>query len=346
MILAGTVLAAFVASVISTGWVRRYAMSRALLDVPNARSSHFAPTPRGGGLAVVVVCFMAWTGTAVVGWSPAHVVGWLSVGSILVAGVGFLDDRGHVPVARRMLVHLAAAATIALASGGVQSLTFGDADIQLGVFGYLLAILGVTWVLNLYNFMDGIDGIAAVEAVSVSFGAAAILWLNGEIGFALLSAALGAASLGFLWWNWPPAKIFMGDVGSGFLGFVMASLALFTNESGALSLWVWLVLLGVFIVDATFTLLRRLIRRQRVYEAHRSHAYQRAAIAHNSHGKVTVGVLLINVLWLLPIAGLVAYGHLAGILGLIIAYVPLIFLVFFYRAGADTAETGFRVGEM
>jgi Fuc2NAc and GlcNAc transferase len=318
-----------------TGWVRRHAPALQLLDVPNDRSSHTRPTPRGGGLALATGCLLAWSLLAVLGVVPFGTVLPLCLGAAMVAGIGFLDDIRDVPAALRMLVHLLAAAIVSWAVGGLPSLELNGITVPLGAFGYLIAILGVAWALNLFNFMDGIDGIAASESATAAFGAAGLLWLGGATGLALLCTVLGAASVGFLVWNWPPAKIFMGDVGSGFLGFVLAALALCSHAAGALDIWAWLVLLGVFVVDATFTLLRRLLRRQRVYQAHRSHAYQHAASRYGSHAVVTRAVLAINVLWLLPIAAAVATGFVDGALAVAVAYLPLVGLAVYFRAGTD-----------
>jgi Fuc2NAc and GlcNAc transferase len=157
--------------------------------------------------------------------------------------------------------------------------------------------------MNLFNFMDGIDGIAATEATFVSWGGALLASMaavSSEVRWA--AVLLGAACLGFLRWNWPPARIFMGDVGSGYLGYVIAVLAVAATRENPAALWIWLILGGVFFVDATVTLLRRLLRGDRIYEAHRSHAYQWLARRWESHAKVTWAVLTVNVLWLLPCA--------------------------------------------
>jgi Fuc2NAc and GlcNAc transferase len=142
-----------------------------------------------------------------------------------------------------------------------------------------------------------------------------------------------AAVIGFLVWNFPPAKIFMGDAGSGFLGLMLGALALYSAHIEAVMLWVWMILLGIFIVDATFTLLRRLLRGEKVYEAHRSHAYQYASRTCGNHLTVTLAVLFINLFWLAPLSVAVALGAIGGALGLIIAYVPLLWLAWYFHAG-------------
>ena len=150
---------------------------------------------------------------------------------------------------------------------------------------------------------------------------------------ASLNLLMFAAVTGFLVWNFPPAKIFMGDAGSGFLGLMLGALALYSAHIEAVMLWVWLILLGIFIVDATFTLLRRLLRGEKVYEAHRSHAYQYASRQYGSHLSVTLSVLLINLFWLAPWSVAVALGAIGGAFGLIIAYVPILWLAWYFHAG-------------
>jgi len=189
-------------------------------------------------------------------------------------------------------------------------------------------------MLNLYNFMDGIDGIASVEAISACLGACLLYWLTGFDSLIWLPMLLAAAVLGFLFWNFPPARIFMGDAGSGFLGIILGILSVQAAWASSQLLWSWLILLGVFVVDATYTLIRRLLRGDRVYEAHRSHAYQFASRRFGRHLPVTLFVAAVNLFWLLPISVCVAYFGLAGALGLVIAYLPLIVMAVKFQAGA------------
>lgn len=305
--------------------VMHFALQRALLDIPNVRSSHSIPTLRGGGLAIAGVVL---AGGIIVGWLLAlpweFSLAWLS-GSLVIAAVGWQDDRYGVRPGKRALVHLAAAVAVTAALGGLPQIQFGARTLSWGLTGSVLAVVGIVWFLNLYNFMDGIDGIASVQAITMGGFGGALLWWQGESGLALLSFLVAAACTGFLWWNWMPAKIFMGDVGSGLLGFQLASLAVASERNASVPLVVWGILGGVFIVDATATLFRRVLNGERWYEAHRSHAYQRAVQSGFSHARVTTAVLLINVClgvmawfavihppWRLPIF-LVALGGLGGI---------------------------------
>jgi Fuc2NAc and GlcNAc transferase len=225
------------------------------------------------------------------------------LGGTAVALVGFLDDRGSLTARTRLVVHLAAAICALICLGGLPPIRIGGQVVALGWTGHVLAVLGIAWTTNLFNFMDGIDGIAACEAVFVAF-AGSLLGLvgGGSPGVATLGIVLAAACGGFLFWNWPPARVFLGDVGSGYLGYVIAVLALAAAGTNQIALWVWLTLGGVFFVDATVTLVRRLVRGERVHQAHRTHAYQWLARRWGSHRSVTIAVLMVNALWLLPCA--------------------------------------------
>lgn len=316
-----------------TGYLRRYALARSIIDIPNARSSHSVPTPRGGGVAIVLGFLIALPILYVNGDISGDILLALLGSGGGVAILGFLDDHGHIAARWRLLGHFSAAAWALFWLGGLPVISFFGVDLDLGWAGYFIAAFYLVWMLNLYNFMDGIDGIASIQAISVCLGACLVYWLSGHQDLIWLPLVLSMAVLGFLYWNFPPARIFMGDAGSGFLGIALGVLSLQAAWASTDFLWVWLILLGVFIIDATFTLLRRLLRGDKVYEAHRSHAYQFASRHVGSHLKVTLVVLAINLMWLLPIALCVALLGLNGVLGLLIAYLPLIYLALKFRAG-------------
>lgn len=265
--------------------------------------------------------------------TPALTIALL-VGGIGVAVVGFIDDHGHIPARWRLLAHFCCAAWI-LYWTGVPHYEWMGTTSDLGLAGIILAALYLVWTLNLYNFMDGIDGIAGIEAVTVGIGGTLVYWAAGMplTGIGGLPVLLAFAAAGFLVWNFPPARIFMGDVGSGFIGLMLGALSLQAAVSRPVLLWSWLVLLGVFIVDATITLICRLLRGERVYEAHRVHAYQHASRDIGAHRPVTLGIAAINVFWLIPWGMAVASGHVAGVVGLGIAYFPLVLLAWRFKAG-------------
>lgn len=317
-----------------TGWVRHYAMVR-LLDVPNARSSHSQPTPRGGGLGIVLVLLISGAFAFLNGLLSPSLAVALSA-AIPLAVIGFVDDHGDVPARWRFLIQLAGAAWAIYWIGGLEVLRVGPLELQLGVLGYPLGILVMVWMLNLFNFMDGIDGIEAVEVIFI--GLAAALLMGVGISFLVVPEmlpplAIAGATLGFLVWNWPPARIFMGDVGSGVLGFLLALLMLQSAVSGNLSVAIWVILSGVFLVDATVTLLIRLFRGERWYQAHRSHAYQHASRRLGSHRGVTLVVLAINVFWLLPMALFARLNPEHEIWVMLAALTPLAFVAIRLGAG-------------
>jgi Fuc2NAc and GlcNAc transferase len=300
----GLALLAFLVAVIGTDFVRRYALKRELLDIPNERSSHNRPTPRGGGLAIVLATMLPFVVLARAGMVDRNLLSALVVGGGAVAAVGYLDDRFRLSARIRLTVHFGAAIWALWQLGGLPTLQIFNHTVSPGPIGYAVGAMGIVWVLNLFNFMDGIDGIAASESSFIGLAAALLAWVAGDGIGAVFSSSLvlSAACFGFLVWNWPPAKIFMGDIGSGYLGFVIAVLAIAAARESPVALFVWLILGALFFADATVTLIRRLIRGERVYEAHRSHAYQVLARRWSSHRAVTIMVSLINLFVLLPIA--------------------------------------------
>jgi Fuc2NAc and GlcNAc transferase len=322
-----------------TALMRRYSLSRSLLDVPNDRSSHSVPTPRGGGGAIVLTFLGAVVGMFLGGVMPLALFFAVAGAGSMTAVIGFLDDHGHIAARWRLLAHFVAAVWAVCCLGGLPIISFYGFSLDISWIGSLLAVIYLVWMLNLYNFMDGIDGIAGVEAITVCFGGSLLFWASGFPEQAWPSVLLAACVAGFLCWNFPVAKIFMGDAGSGFLGVVLGILSLQAAWISSGVFWGWLILLGVFIVDATFTLLRRLVRGENVYEAHRSHAYQFASRRFGKHLPVTMAVGLINLFWLLPIAFCVVFYNLDGATALTAAYVPLILLAMKYQAGQAEVES-------
>lgn len=320
-------------SFLLTWCVYQYACSGNLMDLPNERSSHKFPTPRGGGVSIVF-CF-SLSLLVLLYW---HMIEWELMVAFLGAAfgtalLGFLDDHGHIAARWRLLGHFSAAAWALYWFDGLPPLTILGVEFDLKWGGDLLAAVYLVWILNLYNFMDGIDGIASIEAVCVCGGGALLYWSTGLPTLSFLPLCVVFSVLGFLLWNFPPARIFMGDAGSGFLGI---TLGLLTLQALSLDFYLfcgWLILLGVFITDATFTLIRRALSGERLYEAHRSHAYQYASRLYKSHLVVTLAVVAINLFWLLPLAILVGNHFLNEFFGLLLAYAPLVLLCVKYRAG-------------
>lgn len=322
------------ASWILTWVIRRYALAKNIIDHPNHRSSHSVPTPRGGGLAFVFVFLMILAYLYFQGVVINRQYVLIGAG-LFLALLGFLDDRGHIGAGWRLLGHFFASILALHWIDGMPPVHIVAWTIQAGFLLNCLAVLYLVWLLNLYNFMDGIDGLASIEAVCVCIGMAMIYAMTRHDALIALPLILSAAVLGFLYWNFPPARIFMGDAGSGFLGFILGILSIQAAKIDPQFFWSWLILLGVFIVDATLTLLCRLIRGKKIHEAHRTHAFQHAAVHYQSHLKVTLFVLGFNIIWLWPLAWIVGLGYLDGFLGVCIAYAPLLGLALKFKAGRD-----------
>ncbi|MGE3342202.1 MAG: glycosyltransferase family 4 protein [Vicinamibacterales bacterium] len=326
-------------SVSLTALARYYALAWEVLDIPTDRSSHHTPTPRGGGVGIALAF---WFGCAVLLWRGHLDAGVAAAfaGAIAVAAVGLADDFSHVAPPWRLLVHASAAAWALAWLGGLPPLTVFGAVVNLGWLGHVLALIYLVWLINLYNFMDGIDGIASVEATTVGLGAVLLHGLLPSAdGDGMLPAVLAFAAAGFLWWNWPPARIFMGDVGSGFLGLTLGTMSIQSGWQAPELFWSWLILLGVFVVDSTVTLLRRLCAGSRLFEPHRTHAYQHIARRAPGHRRIVVMVAAINLVWLLPVATAVAIAWIDGFAGVVVAYAPLVWVAFKFNAG----EAGGRV---
>lgn len=333
MIYLWLVPAVAVLSFLLTGALRRYALARSIIDIPNARSSHTIPTPRGGGVAIVVTFLASLPVFGMFGLVPWQQLIAVGGAGALLAVIGFMDDHGHIAARWRLLGHFGAGIWALVWLGGFPPVTLFGISLELHWFGHILAAIYLVWLLNLYNFMDGIDGIASVEALCACLGACLLYGLSGAPALIWGPLILAAAVVGFLYWNFPPARIFMGDAGSGFLGIALGVLSLQAAWVSSDLFWAWVILLGVFIVDATFTLIRRLLRGDKVYEAHRSHAYQFASRRFGKHLPVTLAVGAINLFWLLPVAYSVTQLGLDGAWGIIIAYVPLIILALKFHAG-------------
>lgn len=267
------------------------------MDIPNERSSHTRPTPRGGGLIIVLVSLSAYaiyTNLHAQNFSAAYFCG-----AIIIASISWFDDLYSISTLWRFVVHLIAALIVVVFLGEFQSLNipFWGA-IKFGFYGKILTVLWIVWLTNAYNFMDGIDGLAGSQALTAGVGwliAGSILGLE-TVGF--YGGVIAFSSLGFLIHNWHPAKIFMGDVGSAFLGYTFAVIPLLSRtenwEIGS-DLWIVAILLvWLFIFDTILTITRRIFKREKIWTAHRQHIYQRFVEMGLSQVKVTVLYVLIS----------------------------------------------------
>lgn len=278
MILSVVFLASLIGTRLILAWLRR----RQIMDHPNERSSHSLPTPRGGGLAVISVVILAW---AYVG--PPGILAVLAPAAGL-AVVSWLDDLKGLPAWGRLAAQIVAVAAV-LAFWPLERGPFLGGLLP-DFLDTLAAGLLWVWFINLYNFMDGIDGITGVETVTLGTGAALVASVAGlNVEAFLCAATIAAAAMGFLWWNWSPARIFLGDVGSVPLGFLLGGLMLYLASRG--QPLAALVLPAYYLADATITLIRRALRRERVWQAHREHFYQKAVDGGRSHASVSLEVL-------------------------------------------------------
>jgi Fuc2NAc and GlcNAc transferase len=323
------VLGILVSSYLLTYFVRSYTIKQQILDIPNERSSHTVVTPRGGGLAIAATFIFSLLFIAAFGIVSINIAAALAGGGLMIAAIGWIDDKNNVSPRLRLIVHFLAAIWALYWLGGFTRMDMGVTVAHLGWAGTIIAAVGIVWLINLYNFMDGIDGIAGIEAISVALCAGLLLFWAGSMGLAWVCIILALAAGGFLIWNWPPARIFMGDVGSGFLGYIFAVLAMVSDKSSSVPLIIWLMLLGVFIADATITLFKRLVRGEKLSQPHRIHVYQLAIQAGYSHKQVTMTVLCINILLGMAAIAAVQYrGYLLWIvLGTFILLTVLHFLL-------------------
>ena len=324
----------FLGSAILTGLFRWVAQEIRLIAVPVSRSAHSKPIPVGGGVLIVALILLVVVYCYSTEQIPAHEFAALMAG-IVIACIGILDDIRQLNIRWRISAQFLASAYVVYCLGDVPAIDFGFFSSPESILLNVLAMFALVWLLNLYNFMDGIDGIAATELISINLVSIVIV-LNNDVILTHLSASLAAAAAGFLLWNWAPAKIFMGDVGSSFIGFTLGVMALLSLFHGSMTVWTWVLLLGVFIVDATFTLFVRVRSKQRWYEGHASHAYQNAARHYKSHAKVTITVMLINVFWLGPLAWLSIQHPKMGLVITLVGLIPLLLLARRFGAGRES----------
>ncbi len=285
----------FAASLAGTRLILRVLRDRAILDHPNKRSSHLTPTPKGGGIAVIPCIIAAWLMTAW-GTEAAAITLSVSAAALALAGLSWFDDlRDMSPIWRLGAQGLAVALVLSspFSDPFFAGLFFGGL-VPAGVDVVLAGLLWV-WFINLFNFMDGIDGLAGVEAACIGFGIALVSVAAGLPDvFGTFGIAIAAASLGFLIWNWHPAKIFLGDIGSVPLGFLLGWLLLWLAANGQ---WAAALILPLYyLADATITLARRGVRGEKVWRAHRQHFYQHAVRHGFDHGQVVRHVLFVDLI--------------------------------------------------
>lgn len=348
-------ISGFLLTTILTLLALRYSQNN-LLDKPNKRSSHNISTPTGGGISMVLVSLVGLLILyhleliALINWIP------LLLSALVLSLVSYYDDHLSISVKVRIVVHIICSVVILIFFTKFPSINVGFIQIDSEVLRFLFGILLITWLLNLFNFMDGTDGLVSVEALFTHFSILLFIFfvsfeekvtsLRLFNEYLLLSLLLISSILGFLIWNWPKAKIFMGDVGSSFLGLFTAALGIFVVNLGWINIWTFLILLGAFISDSTVTLIVRIFTKQKWHAAHNSHTYQKIAYALESiykkdkdlsrtlsHRYLCYLLTLLNILWLAPLALLSLFFEEKGLFILVIAYAPLLYISYKYKAG-------------
>lgn len=275
-------------SFILTYFIKNYAIKKSLVAAVNERSSHTVPTPHGGGIAIAISWFIGLIYLYATAQIESTLFWALSLG-LVISVVSFFDDLFELSPKVRLVVQSGVAITSLLIIGGLDSITFGIFEVTNIFLTNIFAFLLIVWFINLTNFIDGINGYVGSEFVFLSVAG---LILFGGSHFGVLAVAV----LGFLYWNWNQAKIFMGDVGSTLLGYTIAIFTLYYANIESSNLWIWIILFGLFWFDATVTLLRRKLNGEQLSQAHKKHAYQRLTQANWSHYKVTNYAIVVNIL--------------------------------------------------
>ncbi len=321
----------------SVGNLRHWA-ERRLLALPNERSSHTMPTPSGGGAAIVLPALFGVMIFALLRNQLSPELWILLLGGLGVAGISWMDDLYTIANRTRFAIHLASALLVVVGIGMMGRVALPLlGEVSLGWLGFAITLVWIVGMINAYNFMDGIDGMAGSQAVIAGLAWSLFgYWLENEMIMAL-GLVLSASSLGFLGYNWPPARIFMGDVGSAFLGYSFAVLGVLASQQHPRMACIALLIVWPFVFDTLFTVVRRWSRGENIFVAHRSHLYQRLVIAGHSHRTVTLlyaGLALIGVLlsmgWYRGVAGC-AVAILGGIPALAIG---LWIIVMYYETKA------------
>lgn len=281
----------FCAAFVGVDLYRRWGVRNQILAIPNERSSHSEPTPHGAGLVIVIICLFSYIPITLFILGPSAISWGYFIGASMIALISFLDDISTIPFFWRLLVHSIAAVLLIVDLETWHGITMLG-NIHLGVFGYVLTFMWIVWMVNGYNFMDGIDGLAGLQSVIAGMGWVLLSRILDMQSIYFLCVVIAASSLGFLFQNLSRSKIFMGDVGSAFLGFTFAALPLMGRELAVKSpdllpiaavLFVWF-----FLFDSIVTILRRLVRGEKIWVAHREHLFQRLVSSGYTHRQVTV----------------------------------------------------------
>lgn len=292
--------------------VRKIALKKSIVDIPNERSSHIIPTPRGGGLAIVVTWYIGISYFAIFGIIENNLFRALLSGILLVI-VGLLDDLFDLKPVYRIIAQILTVIIALFFLGGLKFIELGFFRIDYPFILTIIAFIGIIWFINLFNFLDGIDGYASMQAIFLS---SVFFYFTSSNHYMILAASVA----GFLIWNWQPAKIFMGDVGSTLLGFNFGIFAVYEQNAENVPIISFLAISSLFWFDATLTLLRRIRNKEKIGQAHRKHAYQRIVRSGISHQTTTLTGLVINLIILISV--LLCHNNI------LLVVIPFIFSIF------------------
>ena len=323
-------LIAFLVSFLGIYLLKKYALQLNLVAIPNERSLHNKVIPRGGGVIIAII-FLAFNLVFYIS-GQMKTAEFLALfgGGLIMSVTGFLDDILELKASIRFLIQFLAVGWGLYWVGGIPSIAFFEGLSGLYVIANGIAVVVLVWFINAFNFMDGIDGMATSGATFFSLSVGGYFLWQGIEPYGSLLIILAACSLAFLYFNWPPAKMFLGDSGSTFFGYFFGVILIITVKNSSLSIWTWLIILAYFITDTTTTTFLRLCLVKRWYHPHRSHAYQNLARVLDNHKFVTSLITGINVFYLLPLAYLSIEYQQYGWLGFLASVIPIFVFVLRY----------------
>lgn len=290
---------------------------------PNYRSLHQKVIPRGAGLAVAFTALLGYLYLYFDYGLPVAQLMVYVIGGVVVAAMGAADDRLDIRARYRMPFQFLTAGWICYWLRGLAPVDLGFAVIDLGYFGHVALFAALIWFYNLYNFIDGIDGMASSATIFICGALGTLMFFKHALVLGLILTLLGVSSAGFLVFNWPPARMFLGDAGSSFMGYILSAVFVESLWQNAASIWWWLIIGGFYFADTTLTTVVRLLKVPGWYRPHRSHAYQNLARMWNSHRKVVLMVMMINLFWVTPLL-LLSLRYEAWTIGVtVLVYIPL-----------------------
>ena len=327
---------AFLLTLSITYLLIRFSKKIGMMDSPNERSSHAVPTPKGGGLGFFIVFTIISLGfySFLPNYSP--IVFPLLFGGPVVVALGWLDDRYSLPAVLRLFVHFLVAVLIygLVTQGFLLPLNISFLPDHFWI-NFVFCVLFIAWFINLYNFMDGVDGQASCTAIAGSILMAVVAGIHGSYEISMIYCLIGYTVGGFLFHNWSPAKIFMGDTGSYFLGFLFASLALISKVHANVSFYSHIIIFGFFIFDTTYILFRRMLGGKPLFEAHQTFLFHKLMKKDWSHRRISTFYTMVMILWLFPLANLASIYDNWGMAIVTLAYFPLWIFAVYHQAGKE-----------